>query len=113
MGLLTDKEFEEMRENLRELNHSIDLAHLRCFVNEITEGIRGSVNLRESPLYKKSPADICDMLEELGWYFDEYESNGWEQDTWIPFYKENGTGGITLSYSGFYWTMTLRKTEEE
>ena len=50
MQLLTDKEFEEMRENLCELKHTVNLAHLRCIIDEITEGVKDSVNLRKSPL---------------------------------------------------------------
>ena len=111
MQLLSDKEFEEMKENLRELNHTVDLAHLKCMLKELSANQRLKLNLRKSPLYEKSPAEISDMLEELGWESDEYSSNGWEQDTWIPFAHDAYGFCLMLAYSGYYWTMELYRSD--
>lgn len=110
MQLLSDKEFEEMRENLRELNHSIDLAHLKCIVREITEGLKESVNLRESPLYQKSPADICEMLEELGWYESDILIDRHWSD--ITFWNNKYDFELHLSFNGFEWTVHLFRGED-
>lgn len=108
---MTDKEWEEYKENLRQLNHTVDLAHLKCVIKDLSDNQRLKFNLRKSPMYKKSPAEISDMLEELGWESDESSSNGWEQDTWIPFAHEDYGFGLTLAYSGYYWTMELYRSD--
>ena len=108
---MTDKEWAEYKENLRQLNHTVDLAHLKSMIRDLSNNQRLKFNLRKSPLYKKSPAEISDMLEELGWESDEYSSNGWEQDTWIPFAHKAYSFGLTLAYSGYYWTMELYRSD--
>ena len=108
---MTDKEWEEYKENLRQLNHTIDLAHLKSMIRDLSNNQRLKFNLRKSPLYQKSPAEISNMLEELGWEFDEYDSNGWEQDTWIPFSHEAYGFCLVLAYSGYYWTMELYRSD--
>ena len=108
---MTKKEWEEYKENLRQLNHTIDLAHLKSMIRDLSNNQRLKFNLRKSPLYKKSPAKVSDMLEELGWESDESNSNGWEQDTWIPFSHEAYDFCLTLAYSGYYWTMELYRSD--
>lgn len=108
---MTEKEWAEYKENLRQLNHTVDLAHLKSMIRDLSLNQRLKFNLRKSPLYKKSPAEISDMLEELGWESDESSSNGWEQDTWIPFAHEAYSFGLTLAYSGYYWTMELYRSD--
>ena len=109
--MMTEKEWEEYKENLRQLNHTIDLAHLKSMIRDLSNNQRLKFNLRKSPLYKKSPAEVSDMLEELGWESDESSSNGWEQDTWIPFAHEAYSFCLTLAYSGYYWTMELYRSD--
>lgn len=108
---MTEKEWVEYKENLRELKHTVDLAHLKCMLNELSANHTLKFNLRKSPLSDKSPADISDMLEELGWESDESSSNGWEQDTWIPFAHEAYGFCLILAYSGYYWTMELYRSD--
>ena len=111
MAYTTEQEFKEWMENLKELNHTTDLAHLKCMLKELSANQRLKFNLRKSPLYNKSPAEISDLLEELGWESDESSSNGWEQDTWIPFAHEAYDFVLTLAYSGYYWTMALYRSD--
>lgn len=113
MAYMTEKEREDWMKKLKELNHTIDLAHLKSIIREIGENKVDNVDLRNSPLHKHSPAQVCDLLEELGWSHDDWETNGWDQDTWIPFTHENYSFGITLNYSGYYWTMKLYRIELE
>lgn len=111
MNITTDKEWEEYKENLHKLNHTIELMHLKNMIRDLSGNQKLKFNLLESPLYKKSPAEISDMLEELGWESEEYSSNGWEQDTWIPFGHEAYGFCLTLEYSGYYWTMNLYRSD--
>ena len=108
---MTDKEWEEYKENLSQLNHTVDLAHLKSMIRDLSLNQRLKFNLRKSPLYKKAPSDISDMLEELGWESKPYNSNGWEQDTWIHFTHEAYNFCLTLEYSGYYWTMELYRSD--
>lgn len=106
-----NKEWAEYKENLHQLNHTVDLTHLKSIIKDLSNNQRLKFNLRKSPLYKKSPAEISDMLEELGWESDDYDFNGWEQDTWIPFAHESYGFCLTLAYSGYYWTMELFRSD--
>ena len=108
---MTEKEWEECKENLRELKRTVDLAHLKCMLKELSANRTLKFDLRKSPLSDKSPSDISDMLETLGWESDEYSSNGWEQDTWIPFAHEAYNFCLMLAYSGYYWTMELYRSD--
>ena len=111
MAYMTEQEYNEWMENLKELSHTVDLAHLKNMIRDLSHNRRLKFNLRKSPLYKKSPAEVSDMLEELGWESDESSSNGWEQDTWIPFAHKAYSFGLTLAYSGYYWTMELYRSD--
>lgn len=108
---MTDKEWELYKENLSQLRHTLDIAHLKCMIKEMSSNKELKFNLRKSPLSGKSPAEISDMLEELGWESDESSSNGWEQDTWIPFAHESYGFCLILAYSGYYWTMELYRSD--
>ena len=115
---MTDKEWAEYKENLRQLNHTIDLAHLKRIIMDIAEGKTQEIDLRNSPLHKRTPAEVHDMLEELGWKEledpeDGFVTNGWQQDTWYTFYSNEWSFRIVLEYSGYYWTMSLYRKEEE
>jgi hypothetical protein len=110
MQLLSDKEFEEMRENLRELNHTIGLAHLRSMTEGLAQLKNHTLNLRESPLYQKSPADICEMLEELGWYESDILIDRHWSD--ITFWNNKYDFELHSSFNGFEWTMHLFRGEE-
>lgn len=54
-----------------------------------------------------SPAEVYDILENLGWEQTMFEDNGWEQDTWYVFSHPDQPQEIRLFYSGFYWNMCL------
>ncbi len=111
MAYVTEQEYNEWMENLKKLNYTIELAHLKSMIRDLSNNQRLKFNLREGPLYKKSPAEVSDMLEELGWESDESSSNGWEQDTWIPFAHEAYDFCLSLAYSGYYWTMELYRSD--
>ena len=106
---MTEKEWEECKENLRQLNHTIDLAHLKRIIMDIAEGKTQEIDLRNSPLHKHSPAQICELLEELNWQeSDILIDRHW---TDITFWSCEWKFELHLSFNGFEWTMSLYKGE--
>ena len=113
---MSDIDFDQLKKNLSDLNHTIELAHLRSMIEGLAQLKNHTLNLRESPLYKRTPAEVHDMLEELGWKELEdpeegFVTNGWQQDTWYTFYSDKWSFRIVLKYSGYYWTMELYRSD--
>ena len=48
----------------------------------------------------------------MGYEDEDYDTNGWEQDTWISFFKE-GEKPLMLFYCGRTFEMNLSILEEE
>ena len=48
--------------------------------------------------------------EELG-YYEIYDSNGWEQDTWYHFYNDHEE--FTMYYCGYTFGLKLSYSEKE
>ncbi len=111
MAFMTDEEFDQLKQNLQELRHTIDRAHLKCIIKDIAEGKSQEVDLRNSPLHKHSPAQVCELLEELSWReSDILIDRHWTDITfWNPEWKFE----LHLSFNGFEWTMNLYKGEED
>ena len=107
--MMTEKDWEEYKENLRQLNHTINKAHLKRIIMDIAEAKAQEVDLRNSPLYKHSPAQVCELLEELNWQeSDILIDRHW---TDISFWKPQSGFSLHLSFNGFEWTMSLYKGE--
>lgn len=108
---MTEKEWEGYKENLHQLNHTIDQAHLKRIIMDIAEAKTQEVDLRNSPLYKYSPAQICELLEGLNWQeSDILIDRHW---TDITFWSSEWKFELHLSFNGFEWTMNLYKGEED
>ena len=58
------------------------------------------------------PENVIDTLEALGYEYDDVDVNGWEQDTWIYFAKEN-EDSLMLFYCGRTFQMKLSICPEE
>lgn len=58
------------------------------------------------------PANIIQALENLGWEKVDFESNGWEQDTWYYFSHPDYDFQITLFYCGYTFDIKLYRTED-
>ena len=107
---MTEKEWEEYKENLRQLNHTIDLAHLKRIIMDIAEDKTQEIDLRISPLHKHSPAQICELLEELNWReSDILIDRHW---TDITFWSSEWKFELHLSFNGFEWYAHLYRGEE-
>ena len=91
------------------MNHTIDLAHLKRIIMDIAEGKTQEIDLRNSPLHKHSPAQVCELLEELGWQESDILIDRHWSD--IGFWKPQSGFSLHLSFNGFEWTMSLYKGE--
>ena len=59
-----------------------------------------------------TPCQVMDILEELGYdRDDDWDSNGWEGDSWWYFNKDNEK--LCLFYSGYSFSMSLSLSEPE
>lgn len=58
------------------------------------------------------PANITQILETLGWEEVDFESNGWEQDTWYYFSHPDYDFQLTLFYCGYTFDIALYRTED-
>ena len=93
-----------------QLKQALNRRDIEIMIKQLEQDQRLKINIR-SILPDVSPAEVSDILEELGWEFEPYDSNGWEQDTWIPFAREAYSFCLTLAYSGYYWTMELYRSD--
>lgn len=92
-----------------QLKQALNRRDIEIMIKQLEKDQRLEINVR-SILSDATPAEVSDMLEELGWKSDDHATNGWEQDTWIPFSHEAYDFGLVLAYSGYYWTMTLYRS---
>ena len=71
------------------------------------------------PSYRRSfveenvcPANIIQTLEALGWERVDFDSNGWEQDTWYCFSHPDYDFQLILFYCGYTYDIELYRTED-
>ena len=57
------------------------------------------------------PANIEKTLEKMGWEWDDINTNGWENDTWIYFSHNDYDFGLTLFYCGYTFEMNLYRSD--
>lgn len=85
--------------------------HLKRMIEIIAENPEESINLAETPLNRVSPAEICEILEELNWresdvLFDRHWSD-------ITFWSHEHGFALHLSFDGFEWSAHLYGGEVE
>ena len=84
----------------------------------IMEGIiyrleMGDLDDIELSIINLGPSQFMQLLENLGYERDDdWDSNGWEQDTWYNFFKD-GHPSLTLFYCGYDGEIRLSLKEEE
>ena len=59
------------------------------------------------------PANVIDILGLLGWEKIDFDSNGWEQDTWYDFAHPDYDFEVGFFYCGFTFQMYLSRKEKE
>lgn len=58
-----------------------------------------------------SPSDIHEFIESLGWTYLEFDSNGWQQDTWYYYKHEDYSFSLVMNYGGFYGGIVLYRAD--
>lgn len=48
-----------------------------------------------------TPCQVVEIFKELGYEDEEFDTNGWEQDTWYYLFKED-CPTIVFNYGGYY-----------
>lgn len=98
----------EVYKNLmRELNRF----HLKRMIEDIARDPEKTFDLADTPLRGVSPAEICEILEELSWresdvLFDRHWSD-------ITFWSHEWGFALHLSFNGFEWFAHLYGGEVE
>lgn len=59
------------------------------------------------------PSNVIDILELLGWEQIDFDSNGWEQDTWYDFTHPDYDFEVGFFYCGYTFKMYLSRKEDE
>lgn len=59
------------------------------------------------------PSNVVDILELLGWEQSDFDSNGWEQDTWYDFTHPDYDFEVGFFYCGYTFRMYLSRKEKE
>jgi hypothetical protein len=103
----------EFNNDMKALEDCIEKTHLNTMIETIARNPDTCFNLREGPLYKRTPAEVYDMLEDLGWKQDEHEVCCSHVDVWQTFYHDEWDFDLVLYYSGFHWTMSLCRKERK
>ena len=91
---------------MRELN----MLHLKRMIEDIAQDPEKTFDLTETPLKSVSPAEICEILEELGWYESDILIDRHWSD--ITFWNNKYNFELHLSFNGFEWTAHLFRGED-
>lgn len=59
------------------------------------------------------PSNVIDIMELLGWEQSDFDSNGWEQDTWYDFTHPDYDFEVGFFYCGYTFRMYLSRKEKE
>ena len=59
------------------------------------------------------PSNVVDILELLGWEQSDFDSNGWELDTWYDFTHPDYDFEVGFFYCGYTFRMYLSRKEKE
>lgn len=103
-----NKTHAEVYEELRQaLNNRLVLIAIDCMKDNQTL----KVNIREEICSIKSPSELDDILEAHGWIREDFDDNGWSQDTWYWYSHPDYPFGLTMYYSGFYGDLELYRSD--
>ena len=58
-----------------------------------------------------SPSELDSFLKEAGWERLDFETNGWQQDTWYHYIHPDYDFQLTMEYSGFYGDLKLYRED--
>lgn len=84
----------------------------RLFFERKIEGLKAGVEKIDLTKEDLCPENVIDILNLLDYEDYDYDTNGWEQDTWISFSKEN-EDTLMLYYCGRTFKMELMLADQE
>lgn len=58
-----------------------------------------------------APCHIRETMRELGWCDDNFETNGWEGDTWYYFSHEDYNYGVNMFYCGYTFSIEMYRSD--
>lgn len=58
-----------------------------------------------------APSELDEILREEGWERLDFETNGWQQDTWYHYSHSDYDFQLTMEYSGFYGDLKLYRND--
>lgn len=61
--------------------------------------------------YDIAPCHIREAMRELGWRDDNFETNGWEGDTWYYFSHEDYDYGVNMFYCGYTFSIEMYRSD--
>lgn len=110
MGLYYFKTMEEKTAAQRLIEEGIQRIYMAADYPEIFPRLED----REFSLVGTglSPCKTTEILNELGYKQSEFDSNGWEGETWITFTKE-GSRSIILYYEGWDFDIKIQVYEDD
>lgn len=73
---------------------------------------QGNIDDIELSVIDLGPAQFMELLETLDYERIDWDTNGWEQDTWYNFRKE-GYPSLCLYYSGYTGEIRLYMKDED
>ena len=95
--------------NLREWETEYWCSFFKKKIEYLKAGYSKKIDLTKENL---CPENVIDILKLLGYKDYDHDINGWEQDTWISFSKEN-EDTLMLYYCGRTFEMNLSICPEE
>lgn len=58
-----------------------------------------------------APCHIREAMRELGWSDDDFETNGWEGDTWYYFSHDDYEYQMVMFYCGYTFSVEMYRSD--
>ena len=100
----------ELAEGYKKIMRELNMLHLKHMIEDIARDPEKTFDLVETPLKGVSPAEICEILEELGWYESDILIDRHWSD--ITFWNNKYNFELHLSFNGFEWDAHLYRGED-
>lgn len=95
----------------KNLMHELHMLHLKHMIEDIARDPEKTFDLADTPLNGVSPAEICEILEELNWRESDILIDRHWSD--ITFWSHEWGFALHLSFNGFEWFAHLCGGEVE
>ena len=92
--------------NLTPEEHEEYLPYIAKILTELEEDQRATISLAHLNI---APCHVDDLMEELGWERDDFESNGWQCDCWYYYSRPEVDYTIVMYYEGFTFNLEMHR----